>query len=164
MLFGPVDAVCTGEGEFAFEELLQGLKDGRDVTSTKNFWFNPTNGNGGQEIVKNHFLPLMTVNRNAMRAQVENGHRGKVSVFTCPECGGALWQVDETGLIRFRCHVGHAYNGESLLAEQTEASYNGASWPRAEDRVEQPEERLRRLPVGRIGQSPSRWPALRRVF
>ncbi len=60
-ILGDVDAVCTGEGEFAFEELLQGLKEGRDVTKTKNFWFKPTNGNGGQEIIKNHFLPLMTV-------------------------------------------------------------------------------------------------------
>ena len=35
----------------------------------------------------------------------------------CPECGGALWQLDDPGLVRFRCHVGHAYNGEVLLAE-----------------------------------------------
>jgi two-component system chemotaxis response regulator CheB len=57
----------------------------------------------------------------SMNAQVQNHRRGEVSVFSCPECGGNLWQVDETGLIRFRCHVGHAYNGETLLAEQTEA-------------------------------------------
>ena len=41
--------------------------------------------------------------------------------MTCPECGGSLWQVDDAKVIRFRCHVGHAYNGEALLAEQTEA-------------------------------------------
>jgi two-component system chemotaxis response regulator CheB len=56
-----------------------------------------------------------------MAEQMQNQRRGDVSVFSCPECGGSLWQVDETGLIRFRCHVGHAYNGEILLAEQTEA-------------------------------------------
>jgi two-component system chemotaxis response regulator CheB len=56
-----------------------------------------------------------------MSAQAHNARRGKVSTFTCPECGGALWQVDEPDLIRFRCHVGHAYNGETLLAEQSEA-------------------------------------------
>jgi two-component system chemotaxis response regulator CheB len=56
-----------------------------------------------------------------MSAQARNERRGEVSTYTCPECGGSLWQVDETGLIRFRCHVGHAYNGETLLAEQTEA-------------------------------------------
>ena len=56
-----------------------------------------------------------------MSRQVLNGRRGEVSVFTCPECGGALWQVDEAGIVRFRCHVGHAYRGEVLLSEQTEA-------------------------------------------
>ncbi len=60
-ILGDVDAVCTGEGEFAFEELLANLRDGRDHTATKNFWFKPSTGNGGQEIIKNHFLPLMTV-------------------------------------------------------------------------------------------------------
>jgi two-component system chemotaxis response regulator CheB len=53
--------------------------------------------------------------------QVRNERRGEVSTFTCPECGGALWQVDEPQLVQFRCHVGHAYNGETLLAEQGEA-------------------------------------------
>src|SRR5262249_16166853 len=56
-----------------------------------------------------------------MDAQARNERRGKVSTFTCPQCGAALWQVDEPNLVRFRCHVGHAYNGETLLAEQSEA-------------------------------------------
>jgi two-component system chemotaxis response regulator CheB len=54
-------------------------------------------------------------------AQERNERRGDVSTYSCPECGGSLWQVDEEGLVRFRCHVGHAYNGETLLAEQGEA-------------------------------------------
>jgi two-component system chemotaxis response regulator CheB len=62
-----------------------------------------------------------------MAEQMRNQRRGDVSVFTCPECGGSLWQVDETGLVRFRCHVGHAYNGEILLAEQTE-TLEAALW------------------------------------
>lgn len=56
-----------------------------------------------------------------MAEQARNGRGGQVSVFTCPECGGALWQVEESRPLRFRCHVGHSYNGEILLAEQTEA-------------------------------------------
>jgi two-component system chemotaxis response regulator CheB len=56
-----------------------------------------------------------------MARQARNDRVGEVSVYTCPECGGALWQVDETGHVRFRCHVGHAYGGEVLLSEQTEA-------------------------------------------
>jgi two-component system chemotaxis response regulator CheB len=56
-----------------------------------------------------------------MSRQTRNDRRGEVSVFTCPECGGSLWQVDDSILVRFRCHVGHAYDGEVLLSEQTEA-------------------------------------------
>lgn len=67
--------------------------------------------------------------------QVQGDRRGEVSMFTCPECGGALWQVDQKNLVRFRCHVGHAYNGEHLLAQQAEASRSsfmdsGAHFPR----------------------------------
>jgi|CXWL01.1.fsa_nt_gi radical SAM superfamily enzyme YgiQ (UPF0313 family) len=49
------DAVCTGEGEFAFAELLAAFRDGHDYTGTRNFWFN-RNG----EIIRNPLRPLMT--------------------------------------------------------------------------------------------------------
>jgi two-component system chemotaxis response regulator CheB len=40
------------------------------------------------------------------------------SPFTCPECGGALWELKDGKLMRFRCHNGHGYTAESLGAEQ----------------------------------------------
>jgi two-component system chemotaxis response regulator CheB len=40
---------------------------------------------------------------------------GDLTPFTCPECGGSLWEKDDGRQIRFRCHVGHAFNAESLL-------------------------------------------------
>lgn len=45
---------------------------------------------------------------------------GAPSSLTCPECGGTLWQVDEDNLIRFRCHLGHAFTAEGLLDQQDE--------------------------------------------
>jgi two-component system, chemotaxis family, protein-glutamate methylesterase/glutaminase len=39
--------------------------------------------------------------------------------FNCPNCGGVLWQLKERTLLRYRCHVGHAYTASVLLAEQT---------------------------------------------
>lgn len=45
---------------------------------------------------------------------------GKPSGFTCPECHGVLWEIQEGELTRFRCRVGHAYGPETLLAEQVE--------------------------------------------
>ena len=46
---------------------------------------------------------------------------GTPSVFSCPECGGVLWEVHDGNLLRFRCRVGHAYSVDSILAGQTEA-------------------------------------------
>jgi two-component system chemotaxis response regulator CheB len=46
---------------------------------------------------------------------------GSHSMFTCPECKGALWEMDDKQLLRFRCHVGHALTADSLEADQSEA-------------------------------------------
>jgi two-component system chemotaxis response regulator CheB len=52
---------------------------------------------------------------------------GEPSEFTCPECGGTLWEQQQGALLRFRCRVGHAYSTESLVAEQRQA-LEGALW------------------------------------
>ena len=41
---------------------------------------------------------------------------GKPSIYACPECHGVLLQVRGGELLRFRCHAGHAYSINSLLA------------------------------------------------
>jgi len=48
------DAVCTGEGEFAFKNFLEMFKNGEDYTTASSFWFNKDN-----DVVKNKNLPLM---------------------------------------------------------------------------------------------------------
>jgi two-component system chemotaxis response regulator CheB len=45
---------------------------------------------------------------------------GEPSSYACPECHGVLLQLQEGERIRFRCHTGHAYSSDSLLAEITE--------------------------------------------
>jgi two-component system chemotaxis response regulator CheB len=49
------------------------------------------------------------------------------SPFTCPECHGVLWQIDDPDLQRFRCRVGHGYSLQSLLADEDNAT-EGALW------------------------------------
>ncbi len=66
------------------------------------------------------FAKLPEIVNADMNEQVRNGRRGQVSVFTCPECGGALWQWDEEKLVQFSCHVGHVYQGETLLQDQAD--------------------------------------------
>jgi two-component system chemotaxis response regulator CheB len=42
---------------------------------------------------------------------------GKPSTYTCPECAGVLWEIDDKELLRFRCRVGHAFSAEGLAGE-----------------------------------------------
>jgi two-component system, chemotaxis family, protein-glutamate methylesterase/glutaminase len=45
---------------------------------------------------------------------------GEPSNYTCPECHGVLLQMKEGTRFRFRCHTGHGFSMESLLADITE--------------------------------------------
>src|SRR6185436_6379542 len=45
---------------------------------------------------------------------------GKISKLTCPDCHGALWEIEDHDLLRYRCHVGHAYSAEALDEGQSE--------------------------------------------
>jgi two-component system chemotaxis response regulator CheB len=44
---------------------------------------------------------------------------GTRTSLTCPECGGTMWQLDDTGSPRYRCHVGHAYSLLTLATDQS---------------------------------------------
>jgi two-component system, chemotaxis family, protein-glutamate methylesterase/glutaminase len=57
----------------------------------------------------------------------ESRRPGQPSNYVCPECGGSLWEISEGGILRFRCHVGHAYSAETFLAKQTD-SVEEALW------------------------------------
>jgi two-component system chemotaxis response regulator CheB len=52
---------------------------------------------------------------------------GVPSVFTCPDCGGTLWELDDEAVLRFRCRTGHAYSGNSMLAAH-ERHLESALW------------------------------------
>jgi two-component system chemotaxis response regulator CheB len=42
---------------------------------------------------------------------------GKPSAYSCPECCGVLWEVNDPALLRFRCRVGHSFSAEGLVSE-----------------------------------------------
>jgi two-component system chemotaxis response regulator CheB len=46
---------------------------------------------------------------------------GEPSTYACPECHGVLLELEEGGRMRYRCHTGHAYSMESLIADMDEA-------------------------------------------
>lgn len=58
--------------------------------------------------------------------------------YDCPQCGGVLEECKESGMLRFRCRVGHVYSPESLLADQTEG-VERALWAAVRSMEEQAE-------------------------
>ena len=42
---------------------------------------------------------------------------GLPTSFVCPECNGPLWETKGGASLQYRCHVGHAYSPDSLLAD-----------------------------------------------
>jgi len=79
---------------------------------------------------------------------------GSPSGFTCPDCGGALWKVDEDGALKYRCHVGHGFTAESLLGEK-DRELEHALWSALRSLEENAS--LRRRMADRVQ---SRWPDL----
>ena len=52
-------------------------------------------------------------------ASIEEGALpGPATALTCPDCGGAIWEHVDGELVRYRCHVGHAYTADSMVGAQ----------------------------------------------
>lgn len=54
------------------------------------------------------------VAKNGYSSMNEMDRIGQRSVLSCPDCGGVMWEMEEGELIRYRCHIGHAYTGELM--------------------------------------------------
>ena len=54
-------------------------------------------------------------------ARINESLGGTVSAFTCPECHGALWELRDGVLLRYRCRVGHSYTDQGLVDNKARA-------------------------------------------
>ena len=52
--------------------------------------------------------------------EFEGDEPGTPAEFSCPMCRGTLTEARSGEFHQFRCHVGHTFSIESVLAEQTE--------------------------------------------
>jgi two-component system, chemotaxis family, protein-glutamate methylesterase/glutaminase len=55
------------------------------------------------EIARGYFSSIDDMDRFAGR-----------SGFACPDCHGAMWEIKEGDLVRYRCHVGHTYAADLM--------------------------------------------------
>jgi two-component system chemotaxis response regulator CheB len=55
---------------------------------------------------------------------------GHPSFYSCLECEGPLWQIQDEEVPRLRCLVGRACTAESVLAGKSEALEEGAQMSR----------------------------------
>jgi two-component system chemotaxis response regulator CheB len=59
--------------------------------------------------------------RNGNRAEMVDP-KGEPSAYTCPECNGTLWEVQEGNMLRYACRVGHSFSAESMLQDQSDSA------------------------------------------
>jgi two-component system chemotaxis response regulator CheB len=64
---------------------------------------------GGFEAISNENIERQTP-ADADEVSLE----GRLTRLRCPDCGGSLWQRQESGISRYRCRVGHTHSTETL--------------------------------------------------
>jgi len=63
-----------------------------------------------------HDVPTAVSNGAAPPPREKGGN--VASGFTCPNCHGSVWELEEGGLPRIECRVGHAFSVDAFLGEQ----------------------------------------------
>jgi two-component system chemotaxis response regulator CheB len=70
------------------------------------------------EAVADEALALAEMEGVLVSARAAQEPPGRPSAYSCPECGGVLWELEQDGHVRFRCRVGHAYSLDALSSGQ----------------------------------------------
>ncbi len=62
------------------------------------------------------------MNNSEMTSIEDLEKAGDRTPYSCPECGGGLWELSQEGTIeRYRCHSGHAYTKDALIRGMSES-------------------------------------------
>ena len=72
-----------------------------------------------------HLLLESPISMDAITEPITMEKIGKPVAHSCPSCGGPLWEIGKSkkdSLLRYRCHVGHAFSNRTLIEEQSEAT------------------------------------------
>jgi two-component system chemotaxis response regulator CheB len=68
------------------------------------------------EIARNGYASPPTTDRVAAMDCL-----GRRSVLACPDCHGVMWELEDGDLVRYHCHVGHAYVADRMSLELDES-------------------------------------------
>ncbi len=74
----------------------------------------PAEGAGAEEEERPDII------NEALWEQEHNQRGGKSAIFSCPDCNGVLWQIDQNGVTYFQCHVGHRLSPEMLIIRKSD--------------------------------------------
>jgi two-component system chemotaxis response regulator CheB len=78
-----------------------------------------------EEKMRDHSVDEMSLEARYAALEIDAVERdqapGDLTPFSCPECGGALWEIRDGELPRYRCRVGHAYGTDAVLQDQSQA-------------------------------------------
>ena len=62
--------------------------------------------------------------RRKVREQASPDQPGEETGLTCPECGGAIYELADGGIVAYRCRVGHQYGSDTFVFEQSKTVEN----------------------------------------
>lgn len=72
----------------------------------------------GQHPVPDHIKKEAEIAETVAQGMENVEPLGEITALSCSECGGALWELKEDKLTRFRCHTGHTFTANDLLDGQ----------------------------------------------
>jgi two-component system chemotaxis response regulator CheB len=67
---------------------------------------------------------------NEKSATDEQERPGQPAAVACPECRGGMYKIETGNTVHYRCHVGHSYSPQTLIAAQTDNT-ESALWTAA---------------------------------
>jgi two-component system chemotaxis response regulator CheB len=78
----------------------------------------PPHRHRGPEPMQNQMQMETRISEMDREAHYTDDRPGEPSAFSCPDCGGVLWEIADGEMARFRCRVGHAFSPETMLSAQ----------------------------------------------
>jgi two-component system chemotaxis response regulator CheB len=63
---------------------------------------------------------MAQVMQEDITAQAHDSKSRQLTIYSCPDCGGSLWQASADMALDFSCHVGHRWSADAMLQRKSE--------------------------------------------